>query len=79
MDEMSDGRAPVEDAGAVARMSAGGWSTYHRPGCELAPHRGDPGVRDVVRGPWRYLAAHWSPCPVCRPPVADPGDLSAAA
>jgi hypothetical protein len=28
-------------------------------------------VRAVVHGPWRYLAAHWRPCPVCMPPVTD--------
>ena len=37
---------------------------------------GDPGVRDVVHGPWRYLAAHWEPCPRCAPPV--PQQLVAA-
>ncbi|MGD9695509.1 MAG: hypothetical protein AB7V42_07615 [Thermoleophilia bacterium] len=69
MNDARDGLAPVGEAGIVARRSAGGWSEYHRPECPLAPHRGDPGVRGVVRGPWRYLAAHWAPCPDCRPPV----------
>jgi hypothetical protein len=55
--------------GVVARLSAGGWGFYHRMDCPEAPHVG-AGVRDVVHGPWRYLAAHWEPCPVCRPPAA---------
>ena len=36
----------------------------------------DAGVRHVVHGPWRYLSAHWKPCPVCKPPGVE---LSAAA
>ncbi len=60
----------AEEAGVVARRSSGGWGPYHRPECAQAPHRGDPDVRDVIHGPWRYLSAHWAPCPVCRPPAA---------
>jgi hypothetical protein len=66
---MIDGRPVAAESGSVARMSAGGWGRYHRDDCPEAPHRGDPGVRDVVHGPWRYLAAHWQPCPRCAPPV----------
>ena len=37
-------------------------------------------------GPWRYLSAHWRPCPRCRPPVprelerrlSDPASRAAA-
>ena len=65
-----DRRRTAADVGCVARMSAGGWGRYHREGCPEAPHRGDPGVRDVVHGPWRYLSTHWQPCPVCTPPGA---------
>jgi hypothetical protein len=43
--------------GSVAHLSAGGWGRYHRDDCPDAPHRGDAGVRDVVHGPWKYLAA----------------------
>ena len=50
------------ETGCVAHLSAGGWGRYHRPDCPDAPRRGDPGVRDLVHGPWRYLAAHWRPC-----------------
>jgi hypothetical protein len=57
--------------GAVARLSAGGWGLYHRMDCRDAPHMGEDGVRAVIHGPWRYLAAHWRPCPVCRPPADD--------
>lgn len=64
-----DGRPGAAETGRVARMSEGGWGRYHRDDCTEAPHRGDPGVRDVVHGPWRYLAAHWQPCPRCAPPV----------
>ncbi len=66
-----DGRQSAVDTGCVARMSAGGWSRYHREACAEAPHRGDPGVRDVVHGPWRYLAAHWQPCERCAPPAPE--------
>lgn len=69
-------RPEAVDSGCVAHLSEGGWGHYHRPDCAMAPHRGDPGVRHVVHGPWRYLSAHWQPCPVCRPPVVE---LSAAA
>ncbi len=55
--------------GVVGRFSAGGWGFYHRSDCAYAPVRGTAGVRDVVHGPWRYLAAHWEPCPHCRPPA----------
>jgi hypothetical protein len=68
---MMDGRPPPTDSGCVGRMSAGGWGAYHRRDCPEAPRRGDPGVRDVVHGPWRYLAAHWRPCPRCAPPGAE--------
>lgn len=54
--------------GVVGRFSVGGWGHYHRSECARAPRRGDVGVRDVVHGPWRYLSAHWAPCPACRPP-----------
>ena len=64
------------ETGCVAHLSAGGWSRYHRPDCPDAPRRGDPGVRHLVHGPWRYLAAHWRPCARCRPPV--PRELEAA-
>jgi hypothetical protein len=57
--------------GVVARDSDGRWGPYHRMTCVRAPHRGDPGVRDVVHGPWRYLSHHWAPCDLCRPPVED--------
>ena len=57
------------ETGCVAHLSAGGWGRYHRPDCPEAPHRGDPGVRHLVHGPWRYLAAHWRPCSRCRPPA----------
>jgi hypothetical protein len=65
-------------SGVVARLSTGGWTAYHRQGCIDAPHRGEPGVRDVIHGPWRYLASHWSPCPRCRPPGALPVPRRAA-
>lgn len=60
---------PTRDCGVVARLSSGGWGPYHRQGCPEAPHRGEPDVRDLIHGPWRYLAAHWAPCERCRPPV----------
>ncbi len=66
--EMPD-RQSTAETGCVAHMSAGGWGHYHRESCPRAPRRGDLGVRDVVHGPWRYLSAHWAPCPVCRPPA----------
>ncbi len=62
-------RPEAADSGCVAHLSEGGWGRYHRPDCALAPHRGEPGVRHVVHGPWRYLSAHWEPCSVCRPPA----------
>lgn len=61
------------EAGVVARLSAGGWTHYHREGCIDAPHRGEPGVRDLIHGPWLYLSRHWAPCPRCRPPAAGAG------
>lgn len=70
------GRPGVAETGCVAHMSKGGWGRYHRHDCPEAPRRGDPGVRDVVHGPWRYLASHWDPCPHCAPPL--PGALAAA-
>ncbi len=57
--------------GVVGRFSRGGWGYYHRAECAKAPARGTRGVRNVVRGPWRYLSAHWHPCPDCRPPHVD--------
>jgi hypothetical protein len=57
--------------GVVARYSEGGFGTYHIQGCIEAPHRGDPGVRDMIRAPWRYLATHWTPCEHCRPPQGE--------
>lgn len=71
-------RPEAADSGCVAHLSEGGWGHYHRPGCALAPHRGEPGVRHVVHGPWRYLSAHWEPCSVCRPP-APARELTSAA
>lgn len=68
-ERFAPGHAP-DQSGVVARHSSGGWGQYHRQECPEAPHRGEPGVRDVIHGPWRYLAAHWTPCPACRPPVA---------
>ena len=65
------------EAGVVARLSGGGWTPYHRQECILAPHRGEPGVRDVIHGPWRYLASHWIPCERCHPP-ADVEERTAA-
>ena len=66
----------ADETGAVAHLSAGGWGHYHRSDCPDAPHRGDAGVRDVVHGPWRYLAAHWRPCPRCRPPAPEARDAA---
>jgi hypothetical protein len=60
----------ASEGGVVARLSAGGWTAYHQLDCDAAPRRGAPGVRDLIHGPWRYLAAHWAPCPRCRPPRA---------
>jgi hypothetical protein len=57
--------------GVVAHLSAGGYSVYHRLDCPHAPLRGESGVRDLIHGPWRYLAAHWHPCQVCRPPAGE--------
>ncbi|MEW6582209.1 MAG: hypothetical protein AB1416_05560 [Actinomycetota bacterium] len=65
--------------GVVAHMSAGGFGRYHRIGCADAPARGDGGVRDIIHAPWRYLAAHWAPCPRCRPPRDDAGRAPLAA
>jgi hypothetical protein len=63
-------RDPIAE-GVVGRLSRGGWTHYHRLGCADAPGRGGAGIRDVVHGPWRYLAAHWRPCPTCRPPQSE--------
>ena len=68
--------AAAGETGAVAHLSAGGWGHYHRSDCPDAPRRGDAGVRDVVHGPWRYLAAHWRPCPRCRPPAPEARDAA---
>ena len=59
----------VEYEGVVGHYSTGGFGQYHRLNCPEAPHRGDPGVRDTIHGPWKYLAAHWAPCPACSPPA----------
>lgn len=69
MDLTRDAADRAATDGVVAHYSRGGFSRYHRLDCPEAPHRGDPGVRDTIHGPWRYLSAHWPPCPVCRPPV----------
>ncbi len=55
--------------GVVARMSDDSWGSYHRLDCAYAPVRGSEGVRAVMHGPWRYLARHWEPCPLCQPPT----------
>lgn len=68
-----------ETTGVVAHMSAGGFGHYHRQGCIEAPEKGDPGVRDIIHAPWRYLAVHWAPCPRCRPPHAMDGDAGSIA
>lgn len=68
-DERVPSATSPDETGVVGRRSEGGWTAYHRQGCIEAPHRGDPGVRDVIHGPWRYLAAHWAPCPRCEPPA----------
>lgn len=63
---------PVRDpqlCGVVARQTSGGFGPYHRLTCPSAPRRGETGVRDLIHGPWRYLAAHWQACPACRPPA----------
>lgn len=57
-----------ETTGVVAHMSAGGFGLYHRQTCIEAPEKGDAGVRDIIHAPWKYLSAHWAPCPRCRPP-----------
>jgi len=69
MRETRDRRATE---GVVAHYSKGGFGPYHRLDCPEAPHRGDPGVRDTIHGPWRYLASHWAPCLVCSPPMDVP-------
>jgi len=58
----------ADDRGVVARRSDGTWTRYHTGDCPLAPVRGHAEVRSVIRGPWRYLASHWAPCPYCKPP-----------
>ena len=63
-----------DQEGWVARLTAGGWTYYHRSGCTESRGATEP-VRSVVRGPWRYLSHHWRPCPHCRPPMD--GDSSA--
>jgi hypothetical protein len=67
-----------ETHGVVGHYSQGGFGLYHRQNCGDAPHRGAPGVRDTIHAPWKYLAAHWRPCPDCRPPV-ELGSASMAA
>ncbi|MGA0068751.1 MAG: hypothetical protein ACO3PB_04760 [Miltoncostaeaceae bacterium] len=69
MNTMRAERDRLATEGVVAHYSRGGFGQYHRLDCSEAPHRGDPGVRDTIHGPWKYLAAHWSPCPVCLPPA----------
>lgn len=78
MNESTSHPGDPEATGVVARLSAGGWTPYHRQGCVAAPHRGEPGVRDVIHGPWRYLGSHWIPCPRCAPPVERAADARAA-
>jgi hypothetical protein len=75
-DERPRAEGAAGETGSVAHLSAGGWGHYHRRDCDEAPRRGDAGVRDVVHGPWRYLAAHWRPCPLCRPPAAETLDAA---
>ena len=57
--------------GIVSLTSDGRWGNYHRLDCGEVLHRGEPGVRSVIHGPWRYLAQHWWPCAVCLPPEGD--------
>ena len=64
--------------GVVAHMSAGGFGPYHRMTCIDAPAKGDLGVRDIIHAPWRYLGAHWHPCPRCRPPAEEAGAAGVA-
>lgn len=71
-------RDGVAHEGVVAHFSQGGFGRYHRIDCPDAPHRGDPGVRDTIHGPWRYLSAHWTPCPRCNPPFEQDGEAQAA-
>jgi methylphosphotriester-DNA--protein-cysteine methyltransferase len=63
--------------GVVAHRSSGGFGDFHRLGCPDAPRRGEAGVRDIIHGPWRYLAAHWRPCPRCQPPADAEHELAA--
>jgi hypothetical protein len=78
---MSETRiARVRDAeleGVVAHRSSGGFGDYHRLGCPDAPKRGEAGVRDIIHGPWRYLSAHWRPCPRCEPPATTADETAA--
>lgn len=55
--------------GVVARHTDGGFGPYHRLDCPGRPQRGTPGVRSLIHGPWRYLAAHWQPGRCCQPPA----------
>lgn len=64
--------------GVVGHYSQGGFGQYHRQECREAPHRGEPGVRDTIHAPWKYLAAHWPPCPDCRPPCESDASSMAA-
>jgi len=73
---LSTQHAPRDHAateGVVGHFSTGGFGPYHRLDCPDAPHRGDPGVRDTIHGPWRYLSSHWAPCALCSPP-SDAGE-----
>lgn len=83
MDDRKRILRPARDpqlCGVVARHTDGGFGPYHHLDCPRAPRRGVAGVRGVIHGPWRYLAAHWTPCPMCLPPAeAIPGRERAAA
>lgn len=57
--------------GVVSLTSDGRWGNYHRLDCAEVAHRGEPGVRSVIHGPWRYMAQHWFACPICQPPGDD--------
>lgn len=64
--------------GVVGHYSQGGFGRYHRQECREAPQRGEPGVRDTIHAPWKYLAAHWPPCSDCRPPCESDASSMAA-
>jgi hypothetical protein len=67
------------ERGIVARHTDGSWGRYHVIDCPQAPSRAQDDIRSVIRGPWRYLAKHWAPCPHCRPPRAEEENEAAAA